>query len=104
MEGEHDRRARRLREVEVVDKVAQDGNVLAHSRTWVWTPIGCRVEALAVQEIVFDELQIGIEAERLVVNVAFSGVGADDEAGDAQAIAVFIDRRRNNVVVETAPI
>ncbi len=32
------------------------------------------------------------------------GVGADDEAGDAQAVAARVDRRRRDVVVEAAPV
>src|SRR5262249_27318448 len=54
-------------EVEVVGEVAEDGCVL----TDVWAGIGAsvclRVDARATEEVVFDELEVGVLAEDLVV-------------------------------------
>ncbi len=56
------------------------------------------------QEVILDELHVGVEAERLMVDVALARKWADDQSGNAQAIAVVIHRRRGHVIVETAPI
>jgi hypothetical protein len=61
---------RRLREVEVPHQVAEDRFVLAHAGTWIGAAVGRRVEALAAEEDILDELQVSVEAERLVVDVA----------------------------------
>ena len=65
-----DGRARLLAEVEVGPQVTQDGDVLPHVRTRIAPAIGRRIDARTTQEVVLDELQVGIEAERLVVDVA----------------------------------
>ena len=64
-----------LGEVEVVGEVAEDAFVLANVGPWVWSPVGFRVEALAVEEVVLDELDVGVEAETLVVDVAALAYG-----------------------------
>ena len=58
--------------------------------------------SLATKEVVFDELQVRVERERLVVNVAFLGIRADDHGRHAHAISVAVHGRRNDVVVEAA--
>src|SRR5579875_233531 len=70
MDREDQRRPGLLVEVEVFDQVAQLGGVLAYVGARVGPSVGGRVEALAVQEVVFDELDVGVEAERLVVDEA----------------------------------
>jgi hypothetical protein len=47
---------------------------------------------LAVQEVVLDELEVGVEAEGLVVDVAPLRVGADHERRHAQPVALAVDR------------
>ena len=47
---------------------------------------------------------VGVEAERLVVDVALLGVRADHQPRHPQAVAVRVDRRRHDVVVEAAPV
>lgn len=82
------------------------------SPSWV-RPHGCQdggrvvhrcVGPVAVrQEVVLDELDDRVEAERLVIDVAAAGVGADHQRRDSDAIAVLIDVRREDVVVEVRP-
>src|SRR5262249_50045592 len=62
------------------------------------------VEARATEEVVFDELEVGVVAEGLVVDVAAFGVGADHAAGDADAVPVGVDAGRGDVVVEATPV
>ena len=86
--------ARRLVEVEVLREVAEDRHVLPHVRARIGPAVGARVEALAVEEEVLDELEVRVEAERLVVDVAALRVRADDEPRHADAVAVLVDVRR----------
>src|SRR5437870_4776072 len=76
-------RSRWLREVEVVREVAEDGDVLAHRRARVGSTVGARIEALSAEEVVFDELEVGIEAQRLMVDEPALRIRADDESGDS---------------------
>src|SRR5690349_22690053 len=75
---EDERRTRRLIEIELAREVTEDRDVLANRRARVGPAVGRGIEALAAQEIVLDELEIRIEAERLMVDVAALGIGADD--------------------------
>jgi len=59
--GQEERWAGFLAEVEVGDQVAQDRRVLADVRARVGPAVGGRVEALATQEVVLDELGVGVE-------------------------------------------
>jgi hypothetical protein len=56
---------------------------------------GCRwpVDALTAEEVVLDELEVGVEAEGLVVDEPAAGVGADDDARDPQPVAVAVHGR-----------
>src|SRR6185312_16785749 len=54
-------RSRRLIEIEVVDQIAQNGNILADSGARVRAAIGLRIEPLPMQEIVLDELEIRVD-------------------------------------------
>src|SRR5581483_6985938 len=67
---EQERRARRLREVEVPAQIAQDAHVLAHRRPRIRPPVRPRIQPLPTQEVVLHELQIRIEAQRLMIHVA----------------------------------
>src|SRR6476661_5541746 len=93
-----------LVEVEVVGQVTQLGVVLPDAGTVVRPAVGGGVDPLAAQEIVLDEFEVGVLAEDLVVDVPLLGVGADDQGGDAHAVAVVVHRRRGFVVIETAPV
>src|SRR4051794_12288518 len=79
------RRPRLLAEVEVADEVAEDRHVLAHGRARIGPTVSPRVEPFPVQEVVLDELHVGVEAQDLVVDEPTPGVGRDDEPGNAQA-------------------
>src|SRR5579862_1953872 len=91
MEREDQRRPRLPGEVEVAHEVTEDGLALADVGPRVGPAVGLRVEALTAEEIVLDELEVGVEAERLVVDVAAAGVGADHEGRNAQAVALAVD-------------
>src|SRR5437016_6426064 len=75
------RLARPLVEVKVLDQVAEDARLLAHRRPRVGSAVGLGVEALPAEEVVLDELQVGVETERLLVDVAPASVGTDHQAG-----------------------
>src|SRR5262249_752541 len=104
MDSEHLGWSRVVVEGEVGGQVAEDLLVLAHVGSGVGPPVCRRVEALAVEEVVFDELVVGVEAQGLVVDVTLLGVGADDDAGDAKPVAVGVHGRWNDVVIEATPV
>src|SRR5207247_1479122 len=88
-----ERRTRGLREVEVAPEVAEDLRALPHVGPWVGPAVGRRVDALPVEEVVLNELQIRIEAQNLMVDVSALRVRADHEPRHAQAVAVRVDLR-----------
>src|SRR5438128_1284375 len=102
--GENHRLARLLRKVEVLREVAEPARVLAHVGSRIGPPVRFGIDALASEEVILDELEISIEAQRLVVDVALLGVRADDDAGDAQSVAVRVNAGRCHVIVEAAPV
>ena len=104
MHRQQHRRARRLVEVEVGGQVAEDPLVLANVGARVGAAVGLGIDATTAEEIVFDELGVRVEAQGLMIDVAALGVGADHDAGHAQAVAVLVDDRGHDVVVETAPV
>jgi hypothetical protein len=61
--------ARPLIEIETLAEVSQQRDVLAHGGTRVRPAIGPGIEALPAEEVVLDELRIGIEAQRLMIDV-----------------------------------
>src|SRR5437899_12138343 len=73
------RRSWLLVEVEVVDEVAEDLDVFAHVGSRVRSAVGARIEPLAVQEVVLDELEVGVRTQYLVIDVALSRERADHE-------------------------
>src|SRR5581483_10071468 len=101
---ENQGRTRRLSEIEVLQQVAELRESLADIRARVWAAIGPGVKALATEEIVFDELDVGIKAQYLVINVSLLGIGADHETGYPQAVAIFVDTWRRDVIIEAAPV
>src|SRR5947209_17988793 len=94
MRVQDQRPPRLLREVEVLDEVAEDRRVLAYVWARVGPSVGSWIEPLSVQEVVLDELGVGVDAQRLVVDEATPRIRADHESGDAEPVAVFVDRRR----------
>src|SRR5262249_21653676 len=93
-----------LGEVEVGYQVAQDRRILADAGPGVGASVGRRVEPGAAEEVVFDEFQVGVAAEGLVVDVPPPGVRGDGDRGHAQAIAVLVGPGRCHVVVDPAPV
>src|SRR5207245_559322 len=71
-------RSRRCREVELLRQVAEFVRLLTHGRPGVRSAVGLRVEAGAAEEVVLDELQVRVEGERLVVDVATPGIRTDE--------------------------
>ena len=57
----------------------------------VGTAVGRGIEALPTEEAVLDELQVGVEAQRLVVDHALLRVRTDEEARHAEAVTVLVD-------------
>ena len=57
-----------------------------------------------LEEVVFDELHVRIVTEHLMVDVTAARVRTDDDTGHADAVTVFVDLRRRNVIVESAPV
>src|SRR4249920_1265543 len=82
---------RRLGEVELVREVTELRGVLPHGRPRVGPPVGQRVEPLAAQESILDQLEIGVERQRLVIDVAATRPRADHDARHTDAVAVLID-------------
>src|SRR5262249_57507740 len=70
----------------------------------VGAAVGGGIEPGAAEEVILDELQVGVAAERLVVDEAPPGVRGDDDPRDPQAVAVLVDRRGRHMVVEAAPV
>src|SRR4051812_33361059 len=64
------RPARMPGEVEVVAEVSEDGDLLPDGGSGIRPPVRRRVEALPVEEVVLDELQVRVVAQGLVVDVA----------------------------------
>src|SRR3954447_10378266 len=93
-----------LREVELAEKVAEGLHVLADDGAGIGAAVGLRVDALPAEEVVLDELEVRVERERLVVDVVVPRPRADQQAGHAEPIALAVDRRRRDVVVEAAPV
>ena len=68
-------------EVEVAREVAEDRDVFSDGWSEVRAAVGLRIEALAVEKIVFDELEVGVEAQHLVIDEARTGIRTDDQRG-----------------------
>src|SRR4051794_37191250 len=96
--------SRLLMEVEVTGEVAEDLSVLPDVRPAVGAAVGLRVEPLAVDEVVLDELEVRVEAEGLVVDEPAPRKRADHESRHAKPVPAVIDARRLNMVVEPAPV
>ena len=83
MDGQNDGRTGCWLKSKSFAEVAEDRDVFADGWSGVGASVGFGVEALTVEEVVFDELVVRVEAQDLVVDVARVCVRADDEAGDA---------------------
>jgi len=90
-----------LGEIEIIDQVAEDRHVLTNGRPRVRTPIRLGIDALPVEEHIFDELQVCVETQGLVINKPLLCIRADHQPRDTQAVAVLVDRRRDNMILTT---
>src|SRR5437762_12521143 len=104
MRGEDQRLPWLLPEVEVPRQVAEDGRPLPYVGPRIRPPVRPRIEPPALQEVVLDELDVRVEAKRLVVDQPAACVGADHQTGNAQPVAVLVDPRRHYVVIEPGPV
>src|SRR5437667_5452341 len=104
MDREQERPARALAEIEFGDEVPELGSALPDVGARVGPAVGARVEPGPAQENVLDELEVRVEREHLVVDVAAPSVRRDEEAGNPDAVALAVDARRGHVVVEAAPV
>src|SRR5579871_4730972 len=84
------RRPRRLGEVEVLHQVTQDSDVLTDRRSPVGSAIGRGIQALTLDKHVLDELEVGIEAQRLMIDESLLCVWANYQCWHAQSIAIFV--------------
>ena len=91
-------------EVELVAEVAEDPDLLAHGRARVGTAHRPGIEPRAVQEQVLDELQVRVEGQHLAVDGAGLRPRADEDPRHPDPVAVLVDARRRDVVVEAAPV
>jgi CspA family cold shock protein len=66
-----------LVEVGVVRNVAEEWLVLAHVGAGVGAAVCSRVDACAAEKVVFDELEVGVEAECLLIDVALSRANSE---------------------------
>src|SRR6266540_3639001 len=95
----------RLREIELVEQVPEDRLVLPDAGAGIPPPVLLRVESLAVQEPVLDELEIGVERQGVVVDVALPRVGTDQQGRHPHRVAEPVaGRGGDDVVVEAAPV
>src|SRR5207244_8213191 len=101
---ENEWRQRRLVEVELAREIAEPWHALADRRAGVGSPVARRIQTLAAEEPILDQLEVGVERERLVVDHAATGPRADEQAGDADAVSVLVDPDGLRVVVEPAPV
>src|SRR5437588_7690514 len=93
-----------LAEVEVLGQVAKDRVVLPDIGSAVRTPVGLRVEALAAQEVVLDELVVSVKAKGLAIDVAALGIRADYHRRHPQSVPLAVDLGWGYVVVKAAPV
>ena len=102
--GQHQRLARWLGEIEIAEQVAKLRRRFPHPRPRIGPPVGLGVKPLAAEEEILDQLHVGVVAEDLVVDVALARVGADDDAGHPQPVAVLVNHGRRDMVVEPTPV
>lgn len=70
---------------------SRKGTFSLHGGTRVRAAIIVWVQALTVQENIHDEFEKGIESQSLMIDVAYPGRGAHDQAGNARSIAIFVN-------------
>jgi hypothetical protein len=80
-----------LGEVKVVCQVSQGGHVLSHRWARIGPAVGGRIDASPGEEAIFDELEVGVATQHLVIDVPAFGVGADHDARHPQAKADLVD-------------
>src|SRR5438093_10814769 len=100
--SEHERWDRGLAEAELRGQIPESGNTCSHGGPRVRAAVEA-VDPLATEEPVLDELEVGVERQRLIVDRAASRPArprADHEPGNPYAVAVLIDLERRDVVVE----
>src|SRR5579863_4741326 len=88
--GQNFRTARRLVEIEICAQIAELRRVFAHVGTAVGAAIGFRIDALAVEEVVFNELHVGVVTQRLMIDKTTAGVRTDHDARHPNAVAVLV--------------
>jgi len=96
-------RARLLVEVEVADKVPEPRVGLADVGSRVRATVSRRIESLAPKEVIFDESDVGVVAEDLMIDEAAARVWADHQPGHSRAQPEPIQRGWHDVVVEPSP-
>jgi hypothetical protein len=61
-------RAWRLIKIEVGAQVSEEAGRFSHIRPWIGPSVGFGVESLTGEEVVLDELGVGVEGQGLVID------------------------------------
>ena len=86
--------------VEVLDEIAELRIALPDVRPGVWATVGLGVQALSSEEVVFDECDVSVVAEGLMIDVTLLGIRADDHCRHTETETVLVDDGRHHVVVK----
>src|SRR5450759_852099 len=76
-----------LGEVEICGDVSEDADIFSDVWPWVGPTVGAGINALTAEQILLDELVVGVERECLVIDIPLLGVGADDHGRHSQAVS-----------------
>jgi hypothetical protein len=82
----------------------EDGLVLPDVGPRIGPAISGRIEPGTAQEVILDEPEVGVAAQRLMVDEAAAGARGDDDPGYTQAVAVAVNHRRRHMIVEATPV
>lgn len=83
-----------LDEVEIAVRFLKTDAFSRTSGSWVGAFIAFRVEMPAMEEVILNELEVGVKAEGLVIDVTAPGIGADYDAGHTCAGAKYKEVRK----------
>jgi len=96
--------SRQVCEMEITQQIAELRGVLPHVRPRIGARVRGGIKPLASEKHVLDELQVGVEAQHLVVDEVPAGIRTDHQPRHAQSATVLVDDGRHDMVVETSPV
>ena len=71
--------------VELLTEVSEDVGFLANTWPWIRPSVGLGIESGTIEEDVLDELEIGVKAQRLVVDESPPRAETDDQTRHSHA-------------------